>query len=59
MQAKFISEIIFDNSLPQSSYLCALPVIKHLAKNERLPFSSERRSSRDYGTERNGKIDVA
>ncbi len=40
MPAKFISEIIFDNSLPQSSYLCALPIIKHLAEEERLPFSS-------------------
>ena len=41
MQEKYISEIIFENSIPQSSYLCNLPVIKHLAAHNRLPISSD------------------
>ena len=38
--AKYISEIVFDNKLASGSYLNGLPVIKHLAKMERLTLSS-------------------
>ena len=41
MQEKYISEIIFENSIPQGSYLCNLPVIKYLAANRRLSLSSD------------------
>ena len=41
MQEKYISEIIFENSIPQGSYLCNLPVIKYLAANTRLSLSSD------------------
>ena len=39
-KAKYISEIIFDNSLHKNSYLCDLPVIKYLAENESIKLSS-------------------
>ncbi len=39
-KAKYISSILFDNSLNYNSYLNDLPVIKHLAKNAELNFSS-------------------
>ena len=38
--AKYISEIIFDNRLSKNSYLNNLPVIKYLAKEKSLSFSS-------------------
>lgn len=38
--AKYISGVIFDNTLDKRSYLCDLPIIKHLANHERLEFSS-------------------
>lgn len=40
MDAGFIREIIFENSLPRGSYLLDLPVIKHLSGAQRLTFSS-------------------
>ena len=40
MQARFISEIVYDNSIPTKSYLYGLPVIKYLAEEGHLPFSS-------------------
>lgn len=38
--AKYISEVLFDNQLSKDSYLNALPVIQFLAKEKRMPFSS-------------------
>lgn len=38
--AKYISEVHFDNRLSEGSYLNNLPVIRFLAKEKRLPFSS-------------------
>lgn len=38
--AKYISGVIFDNTLDKHSYLCDLPIIKYLAHHERLEFSS-------------------
>lgn len=38
--AKYISEIYFDNNLPENSYLNNLPVIKHLSKVKTMPLSS-------------------
>lgn len=40
MSCKYISEIIFDNSLDRRSYLCDLPVVKYLSEKGRLSFSS-------------------
>lgn len=37
---KYISEIVFDNKLNKDSYLCDLPVIKHLGEYEKLEFST-------------------
>ena len=34
----YVSEVIFREMPPASSYLCALPVVRHLAKEGRLPF---------------------
>ena len=39
-QAKYINSIHFDNKLDKNSYLCKLPVIKHLADKGELSFSS-------------------
>lgn len=39
--AKYISEIYFDNKLNKRSYLNKLPIIKYLAKEEKLTFSSD------------------
>ena len=39
-KAKYISSILFDNSLSESSYLNNIPVIKYLAENKELNFSS-------------------
>lgn len=39
-KAKYISSILFDNSLSKNSYLNDLPVIKYLAQNNELKFSS-------------------
>ena len=38
--AKYISSILFDNSLSENSYLNDLPIIKYLAANKELKFSS-------------------
>ena len=38
--AKYISEVCFDNRLNEDSYLNKLPVIRFLAKEKRLSFSS-------------------
>jgi predicted ATPase len=38
--AKYISDILFDNNLSKNSYLNDLPVIKYLAKENKLSFSS-------------------
>lgn len=38
--AKYISEVLFDNQLSKDSYLNTLPVIQFLAKEKRMPFSS-------------------
>lgn len=38
--AKYISSILFDNSLSKNSYLNDLPVIKYLAQNNELKFTS-------------------
>ncbi len=40
MSAKYISSILFDNTLDKSSYLNNLPVIKFLSKEKQLTFSS-------------------
>lgn len=37
---KYISEIVFDNKLNKDSYLCDLPVIKHLGEYGKLEFST-------------------
>lgn len=37
---KYISEIIYDNRIDKNSYLCDLPVIKHLSRYERIEFSA-------------------
>lgn len=39
-KAKYISSILFDNSLSENSYLNDLPIIKYLAQNNELNFSS-------------------
>ena len=39
-QAKYINGIQFDNKLDKNSYLCKLPIIKYLANNGELSFSS-------------------
>ncbi len=39
-KAEYISGIIFDNTLNKNSYLNDLPVIKYLAENKELKFSS-------------------
>lgn len=39
-QSKYISGILFDNNLENSSYLSRLPVIKYLSNNTSLNFSS-------------------
>lgn len=39
-KAKYISSILFDNSLSENSYLNDLPIIKYLANNKELRFSS-------------------
>ncbi len=36
----YIRDILFDNNLDKSSYLCNLPIIKHLSQTERLTLSS-------------------
>ena len=36
----YISDIIFDGGLSERSYLNGLPIIKHLSRENRLPFSS-------------------
>lgn len=41
MEAKYISEIYFDNKLNKDSYLNDLPVIKFLSETKRLTFSSD------------------
>lgn len=41
MAARYISEILFDNALPQSSYLCDLPAIRYLAAHRRLPLTAD------------------
>ena len=38
--AKYISSILFDDSLSENSYLNNLPIIKYLAENKELDFSS-------------------
>lgn len=38
--AKYICDILFDNQLDSNSYLCSLPVTKHLAKIKHLSLSS-------------------
>lgn len=38
--AKYISSILFDNSLSQNSYLNDLPIIKYLAANKEIKLSS-------------------
>ena len=38
--AKYISGVIFDNTMDKHSYLCDLPIIKYLAHHARLEFSS-------------------
>lgn len=38
--AKYISKILFDNSLDENSYLNDLPIIKYLSKEKELSFSS-------------------
>ncbi len=38
--AKYISEVLFDNQLSEDSYLNDLPVIRFLAQEKRLSFSS-------------------
>ena len=38
--AKYISAILFDDSLSENSYLNNLPIIKYLAENKELEFSS-------------------
>lgn len=38
--AQYISSILFDNKLNKSSYLCDLPIIKYLATNKEISFSS-------------------
>ena len=38
--AKYISSILFDNSLSENSYLNDLPIIKYLAANKELKLSS-------------------
>ena len=40
MSGKYISSILFDNSLDKNSYLNDLPIIKYLADNKELIFSS-------------------
>ena len=40
--AKYISSILFDNSLSENSYLNDLPIIKYLAANKELKLSSEK-----------------
>ena len=37
---QYISEILFDNSIDETSYLNGLPVIKYLSENRRMSFSS-------------------
>ncbi|MBQ7836431.1 MAG: AAA family ATPase [Clostridia bacterium] len=37
--AKYISDVIFEGELDHGSYLCGLPVVKHLKKHERLHLS--------------------
>ena len=39
-KAKYISSILYDNSLDENSYLNNLPVIKYLAEYKELKFSS-------------------
>lgn len=39
-KAKYISGILFDNSLSENSYLNNLPIIKYLTENKELEFSS-------------------
>ena len=41
MSAKYISSILFDNDLCRRSYLNDLPVVKYLADNSQLSFSSD------------------
>ena len=38
MSERYISNIIFDDKLDESSYLNGLPIIKQLKKNGRLDF---------------------
>lgn len=41
MSAKYISNVLFNNTLDKSSYLNCLPVIKYLKEFERLDFSAD------------------
>ena len=41
MASKYISSITFDDKLEKSSYLSALPVIRHLSKEKELCFSAD------------------
>ena len=41
MSAKYISNVLFNNTLDKSSYLNGLPVIKYLKEFERLDFSAD------------------
>ncbi len=38
--SRYISEVLFKNTLDKSSYLCSLPVIKYLTENNKLSISS-------------------
>ena len=38
-RAKYITDVLLRGALPESSYLCALPVVKHLTVCPRLSFS--------------------
>ncbi len=37
----YIRDVLFDNQLNKNSYLCNLPIIKHLSQNEKLTFNSD------------------
>lgn len=40
LKEKYIEEIKYKKSLPEDSYLCALPIVKHLQENPCIPLSA-------------------
>ena len=41
MSVEYLNEILFEDALPEVSYLCSLPVVQHLQRHPRLSFDAD------------------